>query len=170
MSRDLEARIDALERRVQDLEKGGAPVLTATDGDTFWALAGLKARAPQGGVLYTGFVTLPTGEVYEWQGGLPAEAWLAGDWNELAPDLAATLDALSHPVRLLILSLVLAGTRSVAELQENEALGTSGQLYHHVRQLVTAGWLRSPSRGRYAVPPDRVIPLLAILTAARRQQ
>jgi DNA-binding transcriptional ArsR family regulator len=168
MSKDLEGRIDALERRVRDLEQGGAAVETAVDGDAFWALAGLKARAPQGGVLYTGYVPLPTGEVYEWQGGLPTDQLLDTDWSELAPDLTATLDALSHPVRLLILQLVLTGTTSVAELQQNESLGTSGQLYHHLRQLVAAGWLRSSSRGQYAVPPDRIVPLLAILTAARR--
>lgn len=168
MEDDLAARLAALERRVRDLEEGGGATETAADGATFWALAGLKARAPQGGVVYAGFVPLPTGEVYEWQGGLPADDLLETDWSELAPDLAATLDALSHPVRLVILQLVLTGTRSVADLQQDESLGTSGQLYHHLRQLVSAGWLRSPSRGRYAVPPDRIIPLLAVLTAAQR--
>lgn len=163
----LEARIDALERRVRDLEQGGAAAETAADAGTFWALAGLKDRAPQGGVVYAGFVPLPTGELYEWQGGLPTDELLDTDIDN-ATDLAATLDALSHPVRLVILQLVLTGTRSVSDLQQNESLGTSGQVYHHVRQLVSAGWLRSSSRGRYAVPPDRTIPLLAILSAARR--
>lgn len=168
MSDDLTARVDALERRVHDLEHRRRSAAPAADEDVFWALAGLKARLPAGGVLYTGAVTLPTGENYEWQSGLPADQLLDADWAEIAPDLSATLAALSHPVRLLIVGLVLTGIRSVAELQQNEALGTSGQLYHHLRQLVAAGWLRSASRGRYAVPPERVIPLLAVLTAARR--
>lgn len=56
---------------------------------------------------------------------------------------------------------------NVAAKPERRLL-TSGQLYHHLRQLVSAGWLRATSRGSYAVPPDRVIPLLTILTAARR--
>lgn len=166
---DFEVRLDALERRVRDLERGGGSVAeTAADPGTFWALAGLKARAPQGGVVYAGYVPLPTGEVYEWQGALPTERLLDIDGDESAPDLATTLDALSHPVRLLILRLVLTGIGSVADLQQHGSLGTSGQLYHHLRQLVSAGWLRSPSRGRYAVPPDRIVPLLAIITAAQR--
>jgi hypothetical protein len=45
---------------------------------------------------------------------------------------------------------------------------TTGQLYHHLRQLVAAGWLRTSLRGRYAVPADRIVPLLALLAAARR--
>src|SRR5690606_4732391 len=170
MSTDLELRIDALERRVRDLEQNRPPdEPAAASGGTFWALDGLKARVPQGGVVYAGYVTLPTGEVYEWQGGLPAEQLLDDDWDELTPVLSGTLAALSHPVRLLFLGLVLGGARSVNELQQNASLGTSGQLYHHLRQLVASGWLRSASRGRYAVPADRIIPLLAILAAARRQ-
>jgi hypothetical protein len=47
-----------------------------------------------------------------------------------------------------------------------EGLGTSGQLYHHLRQLIGAGWLVQTARGHYTVPGDRVIPLLVLLTAA----
>jgi hypothetical protein len=69
---------------------------------------------------------------------------------------------------LLLLRRVLGGASSVAELQAHEGLGTSGQLYHHLRQLVGAGWLRATARGHYAVPPERMVPLLAILSAAQR--
>lgn len=169
MSDELAVRVAELERRVRNLEhSGGGPTTFDHDPDVFWALAGLKERLPDGGVLFTGAVTLPTGENFEWQHGAPASQLLDLDWTESAPDLAATLGALGHAVRLLIVGLVLTGTRSVAELQRNEALGTSGQLYHHVRQLVAAGWLRSIGRGQYTVPPERVIPLLVVLAAARR--
>lgn len=169
MNEDLAARVAALERRVRDLEgSGGQPPTPELDTDVFWALAGLKERLPDGGVLFTGAVTLPTGENFEWQYGAPAGQLIEVDWAESAPELAATLGALGHPVRLLIVGLVLTGTRSVADLQQNEALGTSGQLYHHVRQLVAAGWLRPAGRGHYVVPPERVIPLLVVLAAARR--
>lgn len=100
--------------------------------------------------------------------GSPASSLLDIDWSESAPELSSVLAALGHPVRLLLLGLILNGTRSVSELQNNEALGTSGQLYHHLRQLVSAGWLRTTGRGSYGVSPDRIIPLLTILTAAGR--
>lgn len=46
-------------------------------------------------------------------------------------------------------------------------IGYTGQLHHHLRQLVAAGWLQSAGRGRYRVPAQRVVPLLAIVAAAR---
>jgi DNA-binding HxlR family transcriptional regulator len=89
---------------------------------------------------------------------------LARDWSDLSGNIAA----IGHPVRLLLLHRVLSGAGSVAELQEREPGGTTGQLYHHLRQLVAAGWLRVAARGRYSVPPERVVPLLVILAAAQR--
>lgn len=74
------------------------------------------------------------------------------------------LSALAHPVRLQLLHRVLHGGRTVAEL--SEGLGTSGQLYHHLRQLVAEGWLATSGRGVYDVPPARVVPLVTLLATA----
>jgi DNA-binding transcriptional ArsR family regulator len=166
----LADRLAALERRVARLESAGGRGESGEPGgspgaDAFWALEGLRQRAGQpGAVLFAGTVSLPGGEHYEWQWGQPVKALLADDWSELA----GPLDAVAHPVRLLLLHRVLHGVRTAAELGEHERLGTSGQLYHHLRQLVAAGWLRSTVRGQYAVPPERVVPLLVLLSAARR--
>jgi len=84
------------------------------------------------------------------------------DWSDAAP----VLDALSHPVRLRLLQQVLNGVAGTAELAEDPALGTTGQLHHHLRALVAAGWLRSTGRGQWAVAPARVIPLLVVIAAA----
>ncbi len=165
---DITERIAALEDRVRRLERRETAAAATADPDVFWALDGLKKRSPAGGVLFTGLVSLPTGESYEWQYGEPAEALIDADWDELAAELAPQISALAHPVRLVLLGQVLTGVRSVSDLQRNPALGTTGQLYHHLRQLVSAGWLRSTGRGRYAVAPERTIPLLVILAAARR--
>jgi len=135
------------------------------DGGMFWALEGLRARTEDAGaVLFTGIVRLPGGERYEWQQAHPVEQQLADDWSQAA----AVLAALAHPVRLLLLHEILLGARTTAELSDHERLGTTGQLYHHLRQLVSAGWLRSTHRGQYAVPPERIVPLLTVLAAARR--
>ncbi|MCO5971174.1 helix-turn-helix domain-containing protein [Actinoallomurus soli] len=163
----LAERLARLEERVARLE--GAPPADTTgapaESGALWALEGLKDRAPApGAVLFTGAVDLPTGEHYEWQEGRTAEDLLTADWTQGA----AVLAALAHPVRLLLLREILLGTRTTAELGEHEQLGTSGQLYHHLRQLVAAGWLRAEGRGEYAVPAGRVVPLLALLLAARR--
>lgn len=71
-------------------------------------------------------------------------------------------------MRLTILQLIMNGVRSTADLLGQDTLGTTGQLHHHLRQLVAAGWLTSTRRGRYEVPPQRVIPLMVTLMAANR--
>lgn len=164
-SESLEERVAQLEERVARLE--GPEVADARPGrdDTFWALDALKERVTDpGAVLFTGSVTLPGGEHYEWQQGHPVDDLLADDWSQAAETLAA----LAHPVRLLLLREILHGARTTAELAAHERLGTTGQLYHHLRQLVAAGWLRTTARGRYSVPGERVVPVLTVLAAARR--
>ncbi|MDO3700929.1 helix-turn-helix domain-containing protein [Micromonospora sp. C28SCA-DRY-2] len=163
---DLEERVTALEAQVAALVQH-QPVAEPAEpsGDTFWALHGLKRLVPadgSGAVLYTGTVRL-AGQHHDWQYGLPVDAVLDADWTELA----GALTALAHPVRLRLLREILGGRHTTAALAEIEGLGTTGQLHHHLRQLTAAGWLRSTGRGQYAVPGDRVVPLLAILTAAR---
>lgn len=159
--RAREERLRAIEWRMARLEErsGGEPVVA---GD-FWALEALKARVTEerGAVLFTGTVTLAADEHYEWQEALDAGALLDEDWSGAADPLAA----LAHPVRLLLLREILHGTRTVAELGRHEDLGTAGQLYHHLRQLTAAGWVKAAGRGRYVVPPVRVVPLLVVLAA-----
>ena len=92
------------------------------------------------------------------------EAVLEADWTEWAGALAA----LGNPVRLTLLQQILRGTSTVSGLSAVQGLGTSGQIYHHLRQLTAEGWLHSPSRGVFAVPPSRVVALLAILVALER--
>ncbi|MEV8378472.1 winged helix-turn-helix domain-containing protein [Kribbella sp. NPDC056861] len=82
--------------------------------------------------------------------------------------MAGQLAALGNPVRLTLLQEISRGRATVSALSEVEGLGTSGQIYHHLRQLTAEGWLHTPSRGTFAVPPPRVVALLAILEALQR--
>ncbi|MFE0099086.1 ArsR/SmtB family transcription factor [Streptomyces sp. NPDC059009] len=164
---DLEERVAELERRVAALESADEAAPPVGEGD-FWALDALKARHPvsddaDGAVLFTGAVRVPTGHRYEWQYGLLTETVFEGDWSEVAESFAA----LGNPVRLRLLKEILDGKRTAAELASLEGVGTTGQIYHHLRQLTGAGWLHTPGRGRYEVPAGRVVPLLVVLTAAR---
>lgn len=130
------------------------------DPEVFWALEGLRSRSgADGGVLMTGTVVLPTGEGAEWQEGFAPDALLEADWRLSADALAA----LGHPIRLMLLRHVACGTRTVSELAASEGLGTTGQLYHHLRQLVAAGWLRTASRGSYEIPAPKIVPLMIII-------
>ncbi|MFJ8645149.1 ArsR/SmtB family transcription factor [Streptomyces sp. NPDC093546] len=165
---ELEERLTALERRLAALERTDPPSPRPPQESDFWALEGLKAQlaeagAPDGGVLFTGAIRLPTGEQYEWQDGALTERQLGEDWTEAAESFAA----LGHPLRLRLLREIVGGRRTAAELALLEEIGTTGQIYHHLRQLTGAGWLHTAGRGRYEVPAGRVVPLLVALAAAR---
>lgn len=164
---NLTARVAELERRLAELERphaAPAPAPVAT-GETFWLLEALRERQPAGGaVVVAGTVVLPEGERYEWQETRPAADLVDDDWDAFAGSFAA----LGHPVRLAILRAVLRGARTVPDLKELEGMGTSGQTYHHLRQLLAVGWLRTAGRGRYVVPPERVLPLLVATAAVAR--
>ena len=161
----VEQRLARLEAAVfgRDGDTPRQPKIHAKD--PLWALAELKARtADSSVVLFTGHVTLDGPAVYEWQ-----QAADAGSLLDMEVDAAAsTLAALGHPVRLRILQAVLHGQTSATELGSMDGLGTSGQLYHHLRELQAAGWLHSTGRGRYRVPPARVVPLLTVLATTQR--
>jgi len=175
----LDDRVAALEaeaRQRHDDERPGGGVAPASGAgspaspDTFWALDGLRARRPEhpstedGAVMLSGSVTLPDGTPVEWQQGAGSAGLLEVDWA----DRAAAFAALGHPVRVELLRHVLSGTRATADLAAIDSLGTTGQLHHHLRQLLTAGWLRQSGRGTYEVPPSRVVPLLVCLVAVER--
>lgn len=165
---ELTTRVRALEDQVAALQERGPARRAAQsplDAEKFWALQGLKARSTgDGAVLFTGSVRAGGDEPVEWQQGVTAESLLEADWSVAADALAA----LGQPVRLTLLHAVLRGTRTVAELGSVQGVGTSGQLYHHLRQLVSAGWLRTAGRGRYEVPAARVVPLLVVMAAVQR--
>ena len=175
------ARWDELERRVAALEAaagrppgpdGGDPA----DPPMFWALEGLRPQARgSGAVVYAGTFRTDAGEV-EWQYahhvddllGAP-DAVAAVDEGAERSDLAqvaSRLAALGHPARLAILAAVLRGHDRTADLAELLDLGTSGQVYHHVKALTAASWLRPAARGQVAVPAERVIPLLVAMGAS----
>ncbi|MGO1974846.1 MAG: ArsR/SmtB family transcription factor [Propionibacteriaceae bacterium] len=166
---DHETRISALEEAVTALTAAAASRVSdpteekASSDDVFWALAGLQERTGEhGGVVFAGEITPPGAEEpVRWQAARPGDALMATDWSALSGALAA----LGHPTRLTLLQAVLNGTTTVAELAKKEEFGTTGQIYHHLSQLTGAGWLRTTTRGRHAVPPERIIPLLAILAA-----
>jgi hypothetical protein len=164
----LSDRVAALEERLAALERPTAASIDPV-GDAFWVLEGLRERHPDpGAVLLAGTVRLPDDRTLEWQERLSTDAVLGQDWREAADLLAA----LGHPVRLALVQRFLGGAATVTEAtaptDEDDGFGTSGQVYHHLRQLVAAGWLRSTGSGRYEVPPQRVVPLMSIVLGAHR--
>ncbi|MFV4914274.1 helix-turn-helix domain-containing protein [Microbacterium lacticum] len=156
----IEEKLD----RVLALLSEREPATGARSRAKFWALEGLRERLDDdaGDVMLLGAVGLPTGETYDWQQSASVATLLEREWR----DAADAISAVAHPVRLAILHAVLSGVRSTAELAQLPDLGTTGQLHHHMRLMLAAGWLQTAGRGHYEVPAPRVVPLFVVLAAA----
>jgi len=74
---------------------------------------------------------------------------IAGLRNE-AEEVASDLDSLASGPRLAMLLFLRRGARSSTELQEGLGLAP-GQMYHHLKPLAAAGFLRRDGEGRYAI-------------------
>lgn len=161
---ELVERVAALERR-QSVSTGDVSLPPPADpSGVFWALEELKRREPLPSVLYAGAVETSTGNPVQWQKAHLSVDLLEEDWASRT----TALTALGHPSRLRILQLVARGeARTAADLAHSDGLGTTGQIYHHVRLLVSAGWLRSTTKGQHEIPPERLVPLLVVLAASR---
>jgi len=168
------ARLSALESHVKSLEQSlAAPKAAhksqspnksprASKHQRHWAIEELQGIYPEsGGVTFAGYVTLPLGATYAWQIDSTTDALLEADWSIAQ----APLTALAHPVRLSILKAILYGKQDTQSLQMLPEMGTTGQLYHHLKELESAGWIRQPRRGEYNLLAERIVPLLAILAA-----
>ncbi|WHT21200.1 helix-turn-helix domain-containing protein [Crossiella sp. CA-258035] len=142
---------EQLAKRVADLEARVA------------ALEGIaeQAVAEAGGVIsYQGRLTSPD---LEWSIALPANRVLA------LPDgpRIEVLAALGHPVRAKVVRLLAEqGARSAAELQAEAEVGSTGQLYHHLKPLTAAGLVEQDGRGRYRLRGTALVPALVLLAAA----
>ncbi|MGA9872086.1 MAG: winged helix-turn-helix domain-containing protein [Rhodococcus sp. (in: high G+C Gram-positive bacteria)] len=161
MTEQFEARLAALEERVAALENIGD---TAED----------VGRTPTGGsVGYEGDVHL-NGHV-SWTIGYLPDAVL-----ELSvPRTSDVLAALGHPVRLHIVRLLLRGPANAAAIldavghggisggnDEDRGRGSTGQVYHHLKVLGSAGVVEQHGRGDYRIGAKKVVPLLVAMLAA----
>lgn len=158
---DVSERLAALERRLDALEHPSPPPVE--EGDALWAISALAAEGEEPGtVLLAGTVTLPGGRPVRWQEARELTGLLDVDVAQAAD----ILGALGNPVRLRILLRLLDAPQTVQELTSIEGIGTTGQVYHHLRQLTATGWARTQGGGRYEVPVARVVPLLGALLSA----
>lgn len=177
----LEERVSRLEKRHQQTEPATAADAgqLASPGTGFWAVDVLRGRSGPpfeedgvaGSVLFAGLATIPGGGVrgdvgggtQVWHEEHPVPALLGSSWA----DAAGALAALGHPIRLELVRRLLAGSHTTHELARIPDLGTTGQLYHHLRELQAAGLVVQRRRNDYAVPADRVILCLVLVAAAQ---
>lgn len=79
--------------------------------------------------------------------------------------ISKIVSALGSKPRLDILTAILTESLTGAEIVEKLSLGTTGQLYHHLKALQGADLLSQDKNGRYTLPDHRKLPLLLLLSA-----
>ncbi len=86
---------------------------------------------------------------------------------EAAPELLAPIfAALSSPHRIIILRTLCERVCTAQQLQEVLGMGSSGQLYHHLKELLAAGLITQRERSAYTIDPAKVIPVCVALMVA----
>ena len=153
MDNEQGAMIADLIERVAKLEANGAK-----ESRTPALPEGVPADANV--VSYTG-----TGE---W-GGRTLAWQMTRSWEEVSEganrDVAAVLSALASSQRLEIVAELVSGPAATSELASRLGDSSTGQLFHHLKELMAAGLVHQPKRGTYALRPSHVLPMLAVLSA-----
>lgn len=87
---------------------------------------------------------------------------------EAAPEVFAQIfAALASPHRIIILRTLCERACTAQQLQEVLGMGSSGQLYHHLKELMAAGLITQRERSSaYTIDPAKVIPICAALSVA----
>jgi hypothetical protein len=166
---DLKARVAELERRLGEprtatgeRDEESNPFKKEVDA-RFAELPDAARRRPIGGVRGTHYFRVAHG-VYSGSAttdldnllGLPAEA------------LARSLAGLAHPVRIAIYRALLEGMehgRDSANLLAAAGLNTTGQLYHHLREMEEVGLV--VRRGRNLWAAENLFWFALAMTAAK---
>ena len=114
-----------------------------------------------GTVLYVGAGNAAGGTV-AWQ--------MDRHWSELLglepTSIARVFGALGNPQRVRVAQSLLAGPMSTADLTARLDEPSSGQLFHHLKELLGAGIIYQPQRGTYAIRQHHVVPLLTVVSCA----
>lgn len=156
---DLVQRLAELEQRVAALEGDERDTVVLPEAG---AEDAPRSENNTGAFGYGGRVALGDGRV-TWRIDMTPERALS---LEDRPRIEV-LSALAHPVRVEIVRTLLAqGGRPATALQEAAGLGSTGQLYHHLKALTAAGVVEQDKRGSYRLRTAATIPVLVLLTAA----
>lgn len=87
---------------------------------------------------------------------------------DAAPDLLAPIfAALASPHRVIILRTLCERPCTAQQLQELLGMGSAGQLYHHLKELLAVGLITQRERSSaYTIAPTKIIPVCAVMMVA----
>ncbi|WP_284642906.1 ArsR family transcriptional regulator [Paenibacillus silviterrae] len=170
-ARDYGAELDSLKVQLDDLRQlvtqlvGSSPSKRIQEGfeQRDSALGSIRAEDDGAGTIYYSGHIRDEERSYRWD---PQERQIRQLLELDGEKAAKVLAAISHKQRLDILKSVMVQPLTGSELVERLQMGTTGQLYHHMKALLGAGLLVQEDRGgKYSLPPHRSLPLLLLLAA-----
>lgn len=163
---DLRMRLTALEERLPHSAPGLPPLpplpALSTLPSSLADHKPLQERETLQGLLNCdGAVQLAEQDIH-WRQRLALQPIFAA-----SPELLAQLfAALASPHRVIILRTLCEGPRTSQQLQELLGMGSAGQLYHHLKELLTTGLILQRGRSVYTIEPTKVIPVCIALMMA----
>jgi DNA-binding transcriptional ArsR family regulator len=158
--------VSDLVARVAALEEASPPAPKSVSGDLAIVQSIIDdlddiedGALGDGTILYVGAGNVAGGTV-AWQMDRP--------WRELTgvdpTSIARLLGALGNAQRLHVVQLLVDGPKSTAELTTRLDDPSSGQLFHHLKELLAAGVIYQPERGTYALHKQHIVPLLTVIS------
>ncbi|MEK8129044.1 ATP-binding protein [Paenibacillus filicis] len=157
MTRDLAGEMDALKMQMENLQQ----LLQHLVIDKKSGMSPALPETHTSSVYYSGHAQLGD-QGLRWEPQERRMEHLLGLNSEKASKVLA---ALGNKQRLDILRSVLHEPLTGSELVDRLGMGTTGQLYHHLKALLGADLLVQESGGRYALPHHRALPFLLLLAA-----
>ncbi|WP_018757529.1 helix-turn-helix domain-containing protein [Paenibacillus terrigena] len=174
MKRNVEAELDALKVQMTELH-ALVRQLTVSNATTTTnpalnrvAAHPIQTEVPQesidqGGVYFSGQYQGAFSQ-YRWE---PQERRISQLLDLDGDKVAKVLSVLGHRQRLDILRAVMQEPLTGAEIVERLNMGTTGQLYHHIKALLGADLLVQEERGgKYTLPERRALPLLLLFASS----
>lgn len=163
----LQARVTALEERLPQDASALPSALNLIQTAFLQQRQQQGLRGPQGeraaqGTLTYGGVAQIAGKPYQMQ----RQQSLASLFETAPETLAQVFAALASPHRIIILRLLCQEQRTSQQLQELLGMSSAGQLYHHLKELLTAGLIVQRERSVYSIDPAKVITICVALMVA----
>ncbi|MFD0710905.1 ArsR family transcriptional regulator [Paenibacillus sp. GCM10027626] len=157
MSADLRSEIEALKLQMSELQQL-VLARTGAGGHTFIPVTESVAL---GHIYYAGQYKAG-GQLLHWE---PKERQIESLLNMSNEKISKILAALGSKPRLDIITAIMTESLTGAELVEKLQMGTTGQLYHHMKALQGADLITQNKNGRYTLSDHRKLPLLLLLAA-----
>jgi DNA-binding transcriptional ArsR family regulator len=163
----IEQRLARLERVKPDIARARGPVRDSEAAMVF--LDALSRRAGKryhrgavaGALGYAGYLQVDDRR-YAWSREFPVPGLL--DLDHAA--VARWLGAITSPQRVTLLLELFGRDRTSSDLASALGEASTGQVYHHLKELQANGLVIQVRRGVYRVAPHLLIPVMIILAAA----